>query len=84
MASILEILLPRQADLPPPPTPEILAYNNAPQIVSITAAFFALAAIVVLLRCYVRIAMLKTFGADDYVMVLAMVMPHSRFYASHS
>jgi hypothetical protein len=82
MASVLEILLPRQAPLPPPPTPEILAYNNAPQIVSITAVFFAMAAIVVLLRCYVRIAMLKTFGADDYVMVLAMVTLQLRFVGS--
>ncbi|KAF1916615.1 hypothetical protein BDU57DRAFT_238510 [Ampelomyces quisqualis] len=79
MASVLEILLPRQAPLPPQPTPEILAYNNAPQILSITGAFFAMAAVVVLLRCYVRIAMLKTFGADDYVMGFAMILNAATF-----
>lgn len=54
-------------------SPEYIAYTNAPEILSITGTFFGLAVFVVLSRCYVRLAMLKVFGRDDYVMVLAMV-----------
>ena len=61
------------AGAPPPPSPEYIAYTNAPEILAITGSFFAVAAVVVLLRCYVRIAMLKVFGIDDYIMVFAMV-----------
>jgi hypothetical protein len=50
-------------------SPEYIAYTNAPEILSITGTFFALAVIVVLLRCYVRLAMLKVFGRDDYTVV---------------
>ena len=62
----------RQAG-PPPLTPEELAYTNAPEILAISGSFFAVATLVVLLRCYVRLVMLKVFGIDDYVMVVAMV-----------
>lgn len=65
----------RQAAGPPPLTPEQIAYTNAPEILAITGSFFAAAAVVVLLRCYVRLAILKVFGIDDYVMVFAMVCP---------
>jgi hypothetical protein len=47
--------------------------TNAPEILSITGSFFAAAAIVVVFRCYVRISMLKVFGIDDYLMVVALV-----------
>jgi hypothetical protein len=53
-------------------TPEEIAYDNSPQILSITGTFFAAAAIVVLLRCYVRIRVLRVFGIDDWVMLGAM------------
>jgi hypothetical protein len=66
--------LKRQAPPGPPVlTPEQLAFDNSHQILSITGTFFTAALIVVLLRCYVRLAMLKVFGIDDYVMVVAMV-----------
>jgi hypothetical protein len=54
--------------MPPPLTPAELAYDNSPQIVGITGLFFALALSIVLLRCYVRIAMLKVFGKGTIVM----------------
>jgi hypothetical protein len=57
----------------PPLTPEYIAYTNASQIMAITSTFFAIALLVVLLRCYVRITMLKVFGIDDWIMVFAMV-----------
>lgn len=54
-------------------TPEFIEFNNAPQILAITGCFFAATFIVVLLRCYVRLSMLKVFGNDDYTMMVAMV-----------
>ncbi|KAF2111020.1 hypothetical protein BDV96DRAFT_500396 [Lophiotrema nucula] len=65
--------LKRQAG-PPVFTPEQIAFNNKDEIIGITTAFFVAAAVVVILRCYVRIAMLKVFGLDDYLMVLAMLL----------
>ncbi|OAL04682.1 hypothetical protein IQ06DRAFT_374056 [Phaeosphaeriaceae sp. SRC1lsM3a] len=80
MASSWGNLLARQTSpMPPALTPEEIAYTNAPQILGITGSFFTLAAIVVLLRCYVRLRLLKTFGADDYVMLLAMVLNTATF-----
>jgi hypothetical protein len=75
MESELNIIGRRQAfAMPPPLTPEEIAFDNASQILAITGTFFAAAAFVVLLRCYVRISMLKVFGIDDYVMLFAMVI----------
>lgn len=75
MASEWHALLRRQDafPMPPPLTPEEIAFDNSPKILSITGTFFAAAALVVLLRCYVRISMLRIFGADDWVMVGALV-----------
>ncbi|KAK3117613.1 hypothetical protein LTR53_000841 [Teratosphaeriaceae sp. CCFEE 6253] len=48
--------------------------DGAPEILGITGAFLGAALVCVALRVYVRIWMLKFFGADDYVMVAAAVM----------
>ena len=73
-ARAAEKAMKRQAGGPMPTySPEYLAYTNAHGILSITGAFFGVAMFVVLCRCYVRITMLKVFGKDDYIMVLAMV-----------
>ncbi|KAF2786396.1 hypothetical protein K505DRAFT_318523 [Melanomma pulvis-pyrius CBS 109.77] len=53
--------------------------TNAPEILTITGTFFAVAALVVLLRCYVRISMLKVFGVDDYLMVVALILAAAVF-----
>lgn len=68
-------LLERQDPMAGPPVfpPGYLEFNNKDQILSITSAFFAVAMFTVLIRCYVRVAMLKVFGIDDYIMVFAMV-----------
>ncbi|KAF2002055.1 hypothetical protein P154DRAFT_431759 [Amniculicola lignicola CBS 123094] len=63
----------------PPPTPEYIAFNNSPEIIAITGSFFAAAAAIVLLRVYVRVVMLKVFGADDYIMVVAMLLAAACF-----
>jgi hypothetical protein len=68
---------------PPMPTPEEIAFTNAPAILAITGSFFAAAAFIFLLRVYVRVGMLKVFGIDDYVMTVAMVRlrkPHMVLY----
>ncbi|CAI6334434.1 unnamed protein product [Periconia digitata] len=71
----------RQSDGPPgpPPTPEYLAYTNAPEILGITGSFFTLALLIVLLRCYVRATMLRIIGADDFVMIFAMICATGTF-----
>jgi len=59
---------------PPPIPPNILAYNNGGTLVSITATFFAIAAAVVIARCYTRIFVVKSVGRDDWTMLAAMVL----------
>lgn len=50
--------------LPPPPPPEHLDENLAPRLLAIDGTLFGLALLCVLLRVYVRVVMLKTFGFD--------------------
>jgi hypothetical protein len=67
-------MLERQAPpMTPPLTAEYIAYTNASHILGVVGSFFTLAAIVVLLRCYTRFFVLKTFGRDDWAVVVAMV-----------
>lgn len=47
--------------------------TNAPSILGITSTLMALSFLVVGLRCYVRLSMLKSFSADDAVMIGALV-----------
>lgn len=63
-----------------PPTPEEIAFDKSSQLLAITGTFFTLAALIVILRCYVRISMLRVFGTDDYTMVLAMVSEPARLF----
>ena len=39
----------------------------------VAAAFLTLSSIAVILRCYVRLRIVKAFGWDDGVMIVAMV-----------
>jgi hypothetical protein len=74
MAGFEDAIMKRQAPaMPPMPTPEEIAFTNAHEILAITGSFFAVAAFVFLLRCYVRLGMLRVFGIDDYVISVAMV-----------
>ncbi|KAF2126638.1 hypothetical protein P153DRAFT_359602 [Dothidotthia symphoricarpi CBS 119687] len=54
-------------------TPEYIAYTNAPTLLAQTGALYAAVAVVVLLRCYVRIWMLQSFGKDDWAILFAFV-----------
>ena len=44
--------------------PEYLAENQGPRLLAVEASLFALSTSAVLLRFYVRLFMLKTFGWD--------------------
>ena len=59
--------------LQPQGSPKYLEQNNAGNILALLGSMGFLAATVVALRLYVRIAMLKSAGADDYLMTAAMV-----------
>ena len=53
---------------------EIAQYRLHPrEFVAVPATFIALATVAVSLRVYVRAAMLKTFGVDDWLLLLAFV-----------
>lgn len=54
-------------------TPEQIAINKSGQILTIVGTFFAVSVTTVLLRFYVRIKMVKTFGKDDWAMMVALV-----------
>lgn len=47
--------------------------NRGPQVAGVAGFFVALTTIIVCLRCYCRIAIVKNFGLDDYLSVLAQV-----------
>lgn len=47
--------------------------SHGARILGVTGFFTAFACTAVILRVYVRIFMLKMMGADDYIMLVAMV-----------
>ena len=56
------------------PSPELIAYSNADRLVAQAATLCAVALATVLLRCYARVVVVKSFGYDDWTMLLAMVI----------
>jgi hypothetical protein len=58
--------------MPPVGPVSMSTASNGPVILAVTGAFTGLAGLVVLLRIYVRAVMLKTFGPDDWIMMVAM------------
>jgi len=59
--------------LQPQGNKKYLEQSNAGNILALLGSLDSLAMIVVGLRLYVRISMLKSAGADDYIMTAAMV-----------
>ncbi|KAE8360079.1 hypothetical protein BDV27DRAFT_149017 [Aspergillus caelatus] len=49
-----------------------MANDKSEAIIIVTSIFLALSFLTVSLRCYVRLHLIRAFGADDYMMVLAM------------
>ena len=60
-------------------TPEYIAYTNAPVLLTQFGAFFAVASAVVFLRVYVRAFMIKSFGKDDWLILLAYAFAAATF-----
>lgn len=50
-----------------------MAENRGPQLLAVNIFFSTLAGIIVFLRCYTRIVIVKAFGTDDWIMLVAMV-----------
>ncbi|KAH6682206.1 hypothetical protein F5X68DRAFT_242835 [Plectosphaerella plurivora] len=47
--------------------------NRGPELLGVNVAFLAAALVSILLRCYVRVFMVKAFGVDDWLMIVAAV-----------
>lgn len=47
--------------------------DRSTEVMAVAAVFMAVASVTVILRCYVRLLIVKAFGWDDAVMVIAMV-----------
>ncbi|KAH6618479.1 hypothetical protein C7974DRAFT_415853 [Boeremia exigua] len=60
-------------------TPEYIAFTNAHVLLAQAGSVFAIAALVVILRIYVRLRMVRSFGNDDWTMVLAMLLATGTF-----
>lgn len=60
-------------------TPEYIAFNNAPVLLTQFGSLFAVASVIVFARCYVRWIMIKSFGKDDWLMVLAYAFAAATF-----
>jgi hypothetical protein len=53
--------------------------NRGPQVAGVAGFFVALTTIFVGLRCYCRISIVKNFGLDDYLSLLAQVSKPSLY-----
>lgn len=60
-------------------TPEYIAFTNAPALLTQFGALFAVASVVVFLRCYIRAIMITSFGKDDWLMLLAYAFSAATF-----
>ncbi|KAJ4339764.1 hypothetical protein N0V87_002964 [Didymella glomerata] len=60
-------------------TPEYVAFTNAPVLLMQFGSLFAVASVVVFARCYVRWFMIKSFGKDDWLMLLAYAFAAATF-----
>ncbi|KAL1798660.1 hypothetical protein ACET3X_002697 [Alternaria dauci] len=55
-------------------SPEYMAENQAGRLLAVEGSLFALSTTAVLMRFYVRVFMLKTFGWDDVMMAIALAL----------
>jgi hypothetical protein len=70
-AAMAHYLIPRQ--LPEADSADIDYSSNAPKILAITGTLTGLSCLLVVLRCYVRIFVLRRFYIEDYIMVFCGV-----------
>lgn len=50
-----------------------MAENRGPELLAVNIVFCVLTGIIVLLRCYTRVFIVRAFGTDDWIMLAAMV-----------
>jgi len=79
MANAMPVITPRQVANGEPPSQEYLDESNVSFILSLTGTFAVAALLVVILRMYVRIYMLRFVGFDDWTMILAALMALATF-----
>jgi hypothetical protein len=58
---------------------DYIAYTNAPALLTQTGALFGVTAFVIILRCYVRVAIIKSIGKDDWTILLAFAFATATF-----
>lgn len=66
-------------EMAPPPDNAYCQENNKHEILGVTGAFFIASLIIMGLRMFVRGVMIKSIGADDYVMLSAVIMAMGTF-----
>lgn len=63
--------------------------NRGPQLIAVVAVLLTFSLTAIILRCYVRISLVKAFGVDDYLMVFSTVsngqttMHYTRLCVAH-
>lgn len=63
----------------PPPDPAYCAESNVSEILGVTGSMMTIAIIICGLRLMVRTFMIRSVGADDYVMLWALLMAIGTF-----
>jgi hypothetical protein len=66
----------------PPVSDADIAYSNASSLIIQAGTIFGIAFATVLLRCYVRVVMLKAFGKDDFTIIVSTVRGTLRIFCS--
>jgi hypothetical protein len=64
----------------PPISDADIAYSNASSLMVQAGTIFGIALAITLLRCYVRLVMLKSFGKDDWTIIVSMVRGTARTF----
>ncbi|KKK19412.1 hypothetical protein P175DRAFT_0443568 [Aspergillus ochraceoroseus IBT 24754] len=67
LSSLLARQAPSQTNIP-----DSVPYTNAPRIIAIVGTLTGLSALLVILRCYVRIFVLRRFHVEDGIMIISL------------
>lgn len=51
----------------------MVAENRGPELLAVNIVFCVITGCIVILRCFTRIWLVRAFGVDDWLMVLASV-----------
>lgn len=72
----MAVITRQDGPLTPPLTPEYLSETLAPTLNAIAGTLIGISILVFILRAYVRTCLLRVFGADDWLMLVAVVSKH--------